>query len=44
MAMVGGAITPLWFAVFDRIHAALVYRPVGDTSFRTDREIKRGRQ
>jgi cell shape-determining protein MreD len=44
MAMVGGAITPLWFALFDRIHAALVYRPVGDTSFRTDREIKRGRQ
>jgi hypothetical protein len=44
MALAGGAITPLWFAVFDRIHGALVYRPVGDTSFRSDREIKRGRQ
>ena len=44
VAAIGGAITPLWFAVFDRIHHALVYRPLGDTSFRADREIKRGRQ
>jgi hypothetical protein len=44
MAVVGGAITPIWFALFDRIYAALVYRPLGDTSFRADREIKRGRQ
>lgn len=43
MALIGGAVTPLWFALFDRIHRALVYRAWGDTSFRPDREIKRGR-
>jgi len=43
MSLVGGAITPLWFLVFDRIGEALNYRPLGETSFRPDREIKRGR-
>jgi rod shape-determining protein MreD len=44
MTVAGGAITPLWFLVFDRIGEALNYRPLGETSFRADREIKRGRQ
>jgi len=42
--MVGGAlVTPVWFWVFDRVLAALSYRPLNETSFRADREIKRGR-
>lgn len=44
MSVVGGAMTPLWFGVFDRLGQALNYRPLGETSFRPDREIKRGRQ
>jgi len=44
MGAVGGAVTPLWFVVFDRIGEALSYRALGETSFRSDREIKRGRQ
>jgi len=44
MSLVGGAITPVWFLVFDRIAEALNYRALGETSFRPDREIKRGRQ
>ena len=43
MSAVGGAVTPLWFLVFDRIGEALNYRAIGETSFRADREIKRGR-
>jgi len=43
MSAVGGAVTPLWFLVFDRIGEALNYRALGETSFRADREIKRGR-
>ena len=43
MSAVGGALTPLWFLVFDRIGEALNYRAIGETSFRADREIKRGR-
>jgi rod shape-determining protein MreD len=44
MSLVGGIMTPVWFGVFDRIGEALNYRPLGETSFRPDREIKRGRQ
>jgi hypothetical protein len=44
MIVVGGAVTPLWFGVFDRLGEALNYRPLGEASFRPDREIKRGRQ
>jgi hypothetical protein len=44
MALVGAVVTPFWFSVFDRLHDALVYRPLGASSFRTDREIKRGRR
>jgi cell shape-determining protein MreD len=44
MTLVGGAVTPLWFGVFDRINRALNYRRLDETTFRPDREIKRGRQ
>ena len=43
MAVVGGLLTPIicWF--FERLNAALAYRRASETSFRPDREIKRGR-
>jgi rod shape-determining protein MreD len=44
MTVLGGVVTPLWFSVFDRINHALNYRRLDETSFRPDREIKRGRQ
>jgi cell shape-determining protein MreD len=43
MSLAGAAVTPLWFRLFDRLSYALSYRPLGETSFREDREIKRGR-
>lgn len=39
----GGLFTPVRFALFNRIHRALEYQPILKTSFRPDREIKRGR-
>jgi hypothetical protein len=44
VAVAGATATPLWFLLLDRVHHALSYRPWGDTAFRPDREIKRGRQ
>ncbi len=44
MSVMGGAVTPLWFAVFDFIGEAFNYRALGESSFRADRQIKRGRQ
>lgn len=44
MSLLGGAVTPIWFFVFDRIGETFNYRPWGENSFRPDREIKRGRQ
>src|SRR5439155_4717425 len=41
MSIAGAAITPLWFGLFDRLIHALSYRPLGETSFRPDRQIKR---
>lgn len=38
-----GALTPLVFLVLDRIDRALTYQPAPESSFRQDREIKRGR-
>jgi rod shape-determining protein MreD len=38
-----GAVTPLFFKLFDRLRKALEYQPITQTSFRPDREIKRGR-
>lgn len=43
MSLLGGAVTPLWFFVFERIGETFSYRPVGESSFRSDRQIKRSR-
>jgi hypothetical protein len=43
ISVVGGAMTPVWFSFFDWLGQALNYRPIGESSFRADREIKRGR-
>jgi hypothetical protein len=41
----GGAVaTPVIFALFNWCHHALGYQPQTETSFRPDREIRRGRQ
>ena len=44
MSAVGAAFTPVWFRFFDLVGRAFNYRPLGETSFRADRQIKRGRQ
>jgi cell shape-determining protein MreD len=44
MSLVGAAVTPFWFFFFDKLANALSYRPLGETSFRPDRQIKRGRR
>ncbi|HWD17738.1 MAG TPA: hypothetical protein VHB20_00545 [Verrucomicrobiae bacterium] len=42
--IVGGALaTPLLFAMFDKLHQSFDYQPATQSSFRPDREIKRGR-
>jgi len=43
MAAGSGAVTPVCFKLFDRLRRALEYQPVTQSSFRPDREIKRGR-
>lgn len=43
MSVSGAAFTPLYFRLFDRLEGGLSYRPFHETSFREDREIKRGR-
>src|SRR5436190_1094584 len=43
MMVAGGLATPVWFWIFDRLLLALSYQPLNETSFRPDREIKRGR-
>lgn len=43
MTLLGGLMTPVWFWVFDRLLLALSYQPLNQTSFRPDRQIKRGR-
>lgn len=41
---VGGALaTPVWFILFNWLHRAFAYRQVNESSFRADREIRRGR-
>ncbi len=40
----GAALTPAVFSVLDRLNRAFNYQPMPETSFRPDREIKRGRQ
>ena len=43
MAVGGAAFTPVCFHLFDRFNRAFNYQPQVQTSFRPDREIKRGR-
>jgi len=43
MSILGGILTPWWFRFFDWATGLLSYRTEGSTSFRPDREIKRGR-
>jgi cell shape-determining protein MreD len=43
MALGGGLITPLCFWLLDWVNSALNYQPIAQTTFRTDREIKRNR-
>jgi len=43
LGLAGAVVTPLWFRFFDGLTHALSYRPAEETSFRPDRQIKRGR-
>ncbi|MFN7138964.1 MAG: hypothetical protein ACK4UN_06475 [Limisphaerales bacterium] len=43
MAGIGGVLTPVIFRVLDRISRTFNYAPLPESSFRPDREIKRGR-
>ena len=43
-ALTGGVLTPLLFGLFGRMRRALEYPARKQSSFREDREIKRGRQ
>jgi cell shape-determining protein MreD len=42
--LTGGVCAPLLFLLFDRLRRAFEYPAMKQTSFREDREIKRGRQ
>jgi len=44
MTLIGGFITPFWFRFFDWTNGFLSYRHEATSSFRPDRQIKRGRQ
>jgi cell shape-determining protein MreD len=43
MSIAGGIMTPIWFRLFGWLSDKFIYRSLGETSFRADREIKRGR-
>jgi rod shape-determining protein MreD len=43
MTLLGGAMTPLLFRVFGRLTETFGYREIISSSFRPDREIRRGR-
>jgi len=43
LTVTGGLLTPMSFWLFDRLNSALSYRRLTETTFRSDREIKRGR-
>jgi cell shape-determining protein MreD len=43
MCLAGGLFTPVAFLLFDRFDRAFSYQPMPDSSFRADRQIKRGR-
>jgi rod shape-determining protein MreD len=44
MSLGGGMATPVIFAVFGWINRVFGYQPIVESSFRPDREIRRGRQ
>jgi rod shape-determining protein MreD len=44
MSFGGAVLTPVCFRLFDGLNHALNYRPVVESSFRLDRQIKRGRK
>jgi rod shape-determining protein MreD len=43
LALCAGMLTPICFACFDWVNVALAYSRTAESSFRPDREIKRGR-
>lgn len=43
MSVAGGVATPVFFLILDRLNHALGYQPIVESSFRADREIRRGR-
>ena len=43
LAAASGAATPACFKLFDGLHYAFEYQPVTQSSFRPDRDIKRGK-
>ena len=43
MALAGALATPVCFKLFDGCHRLFNYQPLAESSFRPDREIKRGR-
>jgi len=44
LGVASGLMTPAVFYVFDRLRVLFQYSPLETTSFREDREIKRGRR
>ena len=44
MTLLGGLLVPIYFRLFDKVYRTLGYERVAETSFRHDREIKRGRK
>ena len=43
MSLVGAVATPLWFGVFEWLHRTFAHARATTSSFRPDREIRRGR-
>jgi rod shape-determining protein MreD len=43
LALAGGGLTPVLFWLFERFHRACTFQAVTESSFRPDRQIKRGR-
>jgi rod shape-determining protein MreD len=43
MGLVGGAVTPFYFLLFRKMERVFAYGRLPESSFRRDREIKRGR-
>lgn len=40
---INGLLCPAWFLLFDALRRTFDYQPVAESSFRSDRQIKRGR-